>query len=412
MATANVKPDFLDQIKESREKIRESFAGLQEALRVRENKLLSRVDEIERKYIDKNQETHELVECLNKTTLQCEENLAANKLKSVHQKLRLVMNDKIQELTDDSDISIEFEWNNRFETAIEDLGRIKHETTKLFMPDYKAKQLPVTCCGKKPWGGFWKSPGGIFNPSSLSVCSKNGDVYIAEMDSHRVQVFSSDGDCLFTFNERMNVPRGICVFQNKVFVTQCGSHCINMYELEGKLIKSVGSEGNGEAQFKCPCGLDVSDRNENIYVCDNNNHRVLILTKELKYHSSLGVGSLRYPRDVKVTRDKVFVLDRSDPCMFVYDSDHVLIKRLVSRGYGKQTNNPFCFDVDRNYNIIMSDNGNHCVYVFNQEGEQIHKIGRNGRDVGEFVNPYGIALDREGRIIVVCNKSYNCVQFF
>ena len=41
-----------------------------------------------------------------------------------------------------------------------------------------------------------------------------------------------------------------------------------MYELEGKLIKSVGSEGNEEARFKHPNGLDVSDRNNNIYMCD------------------------------------------------------------------------------------------------------------------------------------------------
>ena len=43
---------------------------------------------------------------------------------------------------------------------------------------------------------------------------------------------------------------------------------MNMYELEGKLMKSVGSNGNGEAQFNYPRGIDVSDRNHNIYVCD------------------------------------------------------------------------------------------------------------------------------------------------
>ena len=66
-----------------------------------------------------------------------------------------------------------------------------------------------------------------------------------------------------------------------------------MYELEGKLIKSVGSEGNGEAQFNHPRGLDVSDRNNNIYVCDCYNHRIEILTEELKYHSMLGIDLLK-----------------------------------------------------------------------------------------------------------------------
>ena len=159
-------------------------------------------------------------------------------------------------------------------------------------------------------------------------------------------------------------------------------------------------------------GLDVSDRNNNIYVCDCYNHRIKILTEELKYHSMLGIDLLKYPRDVKVTRDRVLVLDVSDPCMFVFNSDHVLTNRLITRGDGKQTNNPLCFDIDREYNIIMSDYRNHCVYVFNQEGEQIHKFGKEGQGIGEFYHPSGIALDNTGHIIVVCDKKTNCLQFF
>ena len=102
----------------------------------------------------------------------------------------------------------------------------------------------------------------------------------------------------------------------------------------------------------------------------------------------------------------------SDPCMFVFNSDHVLTNRLISKGHGKQTNNPRCFDIDREYNIIMSDFSNHCVYVFNQEGEQIHKFGKEGQGIGEFYHPCGIALDNTGHIIVVCEKNTNCLRFF
>ena len=214
------------------------------------------------------------------------------------------------------------------------------------------------------------------------------------------------------FSEKMNTPAGVCISLNRVFVTQYRGHCINMYELEGKLIKSVGSEGNGEAQFNHPFGLDVSDRNNTIYVCDRSNHRIQILTQELKHHSMLGIDQLKCPRDVKVTRDRVLVLDKNDPCMFVFNSDHVLINRLITRGVGKQTNNPFSFDTDREYNIIMSDCSNHCVYVFNQKGEQIHRFGKKGQGIGEFYRPYGIALDNSGRIVVVCLKDTNCLQFF
>ena len=416
-------PNFPEQIKESRKKIRDSFKRSHEALQVRENILLSRVDEIERKYINKTQEMNTVVEALNKATLQCEETLAANILSDVNQQVRSTFDKKIQELTADTDTSIEFEWDNLFETGIEQLGSIQLNSqtmispTSIFLPhvkpvvpDYKTKQLPTAYCCKK--SSEQKSPEELNHPCGIAIHYKTGNIYIADTDNHRVQVFSCNGDYLFMFSEKMNGPKGICMSQSKVFVTQYGGHCINMYELEGKLIKSVGSEGNGEAQFNYPHGLDVSDRTNNIYVCDCHNHRIQILTAKLKYHSMLGIDLLRLPRDVKVTRDRVLVLAGSDPCMFVFDSDHVLTNRLITRGVGKQTNNPFCFDIDREYNIIMSDYNNHCVFVFNQEGEQIHNFGKEGQGIGEFYQPYGISLDNTGRIIVVCHKDTNCLQFF
>ena len=232
------------------------------------------------------------------------------------------------------------------------------------------------------------------------------------MNNHRVQVFSCNGNYVFMFSEKMNQPIDICVSQNRVFVTQLSGHCINMYKLEGKLIESVGSEGKGEAQFNSPRGIDVCDRNNNIYVCDCDNQRIQILTEELKYHSMLKNDLMKQPLDVKVTRDRVMVLACSDPCMFVFNLDHVLTNRLITRGVRKQTNNPFCFDMDREYNIIMSDIANHCVYVFNQEGEQIHKFGKEGQGIGEFYQPWGIALDNTGRIVVVSRKDTNFLEFF
>ena len=239
-------------------------------------------------------------------------------------------------------------WDNLFETDIEQLGSIKlndqmnisptrtfSPQVKSVVPDYKTKQLPTAYRCKK--SSDKKAPGELNYPRCMSIHYKTGNIYITDISNHRVQVFSYNGDYLFMFSEKMNHPVGICVFQNTVFVTQYGGHCVNMYELEGKLMKSVGSNGNGDAQFNYPRGIDVSDRNHNIYVCDCSNNRVQILTEELKYHSMLGIGLFTSPRDIKVTRDRVLVLDVSDPCMFIFNSEHLLINRMITRGSGKQT---------------------------------------------------------------------------
>ena len=134
MATVQVKVNFPKQIEESRKKIRDSFKRSHEALQVREYILLSRVDEIEKEYNSKTQEMNKLVETLNKATLQCEETLADNKLTDANEILRTAIDKKIQELTADIDTSIEFEWDNLFETGIEQLGSIKLNSETMISP--------------------------------------------------------------------------------------------------------------------------------------------------------------------------------------------------------------------------------------------------------------------------------------
>ena len=423
MAEANPKQDFSKQISKTRKSIKDRFKKSHEALVARENILLAHVDSIEREYNQKIQLQNELIASLTETKSLNNEKLKANQLTKTRKIIITQIDKQLTELTADTDTNIEFVWDNLFETDIEQLGSIKLNDqmnispTRTFspqmkpvVPDYKTKQLPTAYRCKK--SSDKKAPGELNCPRCMSIHYKSGNIYIADENNNRVQVFSYNGDYVFKFSETMNIPRGICVFQNTVFVTQYSGHCVNMYELEGKLIKSVGSNGNGEAQFNCPHGIDVSDRNHNIYVCDYSNNRVQILTEELKYHSMLGIGLFTNPRDIKVTRYRVLVLDDSDPCMFIFNSEHLLINRIITRGSDKQTNHPYSFDIDRDYNIMMSDYGNHCVYVFNKEGEQIHKFGKQGQGIGEFYGPWGIVLDNTGRIIIVCRKDANCLQFF
>ena len=411
MATEeNNSTNFVEQIKETRKGIKDRFKKSHEALRVRESNLLSRVDEIEKEYNSKTQEMKELLESLNNIKYISSNTLKSKKVEEMYVSIERT----IAELKADIDSSIEFEWDSLFETDIEQLGSIKlsgQTQVKPVVPDYRAKQLPTAYCCKK--SSEQKAPGEMNCPRGIAVHYKTEHIYIADEENNRVQVFTCNGDFLFMFNEKMDQPRGICITHNRVLVTQWGGHYIAMYEPEGKLIKRVGSKGSGEAQFNCPCGLAVSDRTNNVYVCDCYNYRVQIFTEDLKFHSILGIGVFYQPRDIMVTRDRVFVLDESNPCMFVFNSNHVLINRLITRGGGgKQTNNPYCFDIDREYNIIMSDYWNHCVYVFNQQGEEIHKIGKKGQGIGEFNYPYGIVLDNTGRIVVVCQKDTACLQFF
>ena len=390
---------------------------------MRETALLCRVEEIEKEFNSKAKEIQELHESLTKVKRLTIDSLTSNKLTDTQQTIHTAIDSKLKELSTDTHKIIELKWDCIFESDIPQLGEIQlngqtsPSTARTFppqvkpiVPDYKAKQLPTAYSCKNSTDT--KAPGELNGPTGIALHYKTGHIYVADDNNHRVQAFSGNGDYLFMFSEKMNRPRGICVTRDKVLVSQCGGHCVNLYSLEGQLIKSVGTNGTGELQFNYPRGLDVSERTNNIYVCEYHNNRVQVLTEDLKFHSMLGIGLFKGPRDIKVTRDRVLVLDANGPCLFIFSSDHLIVNRIITRGGGKQTNSPYFFDIDRDYNIVMTDWDNHCVYIFNKEGDEIHRIGKRGQGIGEFYCPFGVAIDNTGRVVVVCHKDTSCLQIF
>ena len=109
MATPEMKLNFPAQIEVSKKKIRDNFKRSREVLRVRENILLSSVDEIENEYIRRTQELQELLEALDKNKSFTADTLTSNELTDTHQTIHSVINNRITKLIADTYCSIEFE---------------------------------------------------------------------------------------------------------------------------------------------------------------------------------------------------------------------------------------------------------------------------------------------------------------
>ena len=122
----------------------------------------------------------------------------------------------------------------------------------------------------------------------------------------------------------------VSVFIRVVFVTLYYGNCIIMYDIEGRFLNCVCKECNGETQFNYPRGVDVSYKNNNVYVCEKGNARVQILTEELESHSMLGIVLFQHPLYVKVTGKNL----------------EVLVNKRTFQSV---------FDIDKDYNVIMSE---------------------------------------------------------
>ena len=193
------------------------------------------------------------------------------------------------------------------------------------------------------------------------------------------------------------------MFNNSFYIL--GSSCILNYQLDGKFISRIGRQGTADLEFRSLCGLTINQTNGDIYVCDSNNKRIQIISNDFKFISKFGEDSLSSPRDIKLSKDYIYVLDASNPCVYLFDYDHILQKKHITRGEGMLVSNPYFFFIDDSNNLLISDRGSNSILIFNPLFELIHKISVSN-------NPMGIVIDKQRRIIVVSQSDNNCFQIF
>ena len=292
--------------------------------------------------------------------------------------------------------------NNKMLTDLKDLGKLVEKVRSGI--DYKSKKQPlVTVCEKG------KGMEQLNWPLGVAVDNKTGNIYISDTENNSVKVFDSIGKYLFKFGDteiegKMYKPLSVAICGERILISQ-DNHCILNYQLNGKFISKIGKRGNGELEFNFPFGLTIDELNGNIYVSDYNNNRIQILSEDFRFISQFGKDILKSPRDVKLSKECIFVLDGSNPCLHLFNYNHILQKSVISRGKGMQVINPFYFFIDQTDNILISDNGSNSIHIFNEEFQFIHKISVSP-------NPMGITVDRRGRVIVVCQANNNCLQIF
>ena len=192
----------------------------------------------------------------------------------------------------------------------------------------------------------------------------------------------------------------MAICEDRILITQY-TNCVLIYELNGLFVSRIGRGGNGKLAFNLPFDLTIDESNGDVYICDYNNNRVQVLLKGLSFKSQFGGDILHSPRDVKLSKEYIFVIVASNPCLHLFDYNHSLQYSVLSRGPGMQVINPWYFFIDLSDHIHISDAGSNSILIFNPEIQLIHKISVSN-------NPTGIAVDKQGRIIVVSHSDKHC----
>ncbi len=179
--------------------------------------------------------------------------------------------------------------------------------------------------------------------------------------------------------EELTSPTGLTTDRRgNVYVADTLNHRIQVFDIDGELIRSIGSQGSGEDQFYEPRGVTV-DNAGNIYVADTWNARIVKLSSTGEWLATWGSG--------EETLDG---------------------RRFTDTGGTVEGNadNPLSFygprgvAVDAEGNVYIADTGNKRIVVTDNEGEYLYQFGFAGTEAGQFNEPTGVAVDRSGRIYV------------
>jgi DNA-binding beta-propeller fold protein YncE len=91
----------------------------------------------------------------------------------------------------------------------------------------------------------------------------------------------------------------------------------------------------------------------------------------------------------------------------VFDSSGRFLRKWGKAGSGDgELNRPAGLAVEKNGNIIVVDSGNNRLQVFTPDGKFVGKAGSAGSGDGQFNQPWGITLDKDGNIYVADWKNH------
>ena len=278
----------------------------------------------------------------------------------------------------------------------------EHVRGSPFEVQVKPRQFrPVLSFGQKG------SSAGMFSkPWGLAVNEKD-EIAVTENGSHRIQVFSSNGNHLRSFGRQgvqqvqFDRPRGIAFHNDNIIVADSRNHRVQLFSDQGEYLGQFGGQGNLDHQLELPLGLSI-DSDGNIIVADRNNKFIKIFSSDGQFLRKIGTeGCFSFPFHCIQHDNYLVVSDKNDHCVKVFNKEGKFLYKFGKEGGGDgEFNSPCCLSVNKVGQLLVCDTANHRIQVFELSGKFVTKFGRQGSKIGELNRPVSTAVLSDGKIVV------------
>lgn len=200
-----------------------------------------------------------------------------------------------------------------------------------------------------PSGAYFRigeeDPGALKKPLGIDT-DRNGTLYVADATAKTILVYDRDGRFLRKIGGPKQFDRlsSVTVQEDgsRIYVTDIGgvqseNHRIRVYDaVKGDHLFDIGKRGGGPGEFNLPRDVAIG-KDGRIYVVDGGNFRVQIFDHDGKFIKSFGkvgkqIGDFARPKEVATDKDgNVYVADAAFGNFQIFNPDGQLLMFVGDR---------------------------------------------------------------------------------
>lgn len=213
---------------------------------------------------------------------------------------------------------------------------------------------------------------------------------------------------LFDVSPGANQPSDIAIAPNgDMYLVDGVNNRVIVTGSKGSWKFDFGSEGKGKGQFKHPLGIDISDKGR-VFITDAGNHRVQAFDLKGNF---LYMFKLRTKTDTHAPDPADIVASKLKDYLYISDNENHKIKVFKQNGdfefewgkFGEEQGEfryPGIMTPNEFNEIFVVDVLNTRVQKFDPYGNFIASIGMWGVLEGKFFRPKGVAIDKKNRVFI------------
>lgn len=260
---------------------------------------------------------------------------------------------------------------------------------------------------------------GKFNqPSAIFLDESKKRIYVADTGNNRLISFDLELNYISDFDAggELKYPMSLVRNSHEQFYITGGAKKSELFfvDIPKKIFQILEINNSSLKENPISPGRLAIDKDDNLYLTDRGNGRILVIDKAGRYVRELSAeNKLVDFSDVRIGNDgNIYSLSTLEGKIYIFNSNGKVISSFGNRGSGIQEFEfPVSIAIDQNELIYVLDKHKGSILVFKKNGEFSFSFSKKGWASGELYEPSYIYIDSWNRIYIA-DRGNNRIQIF